>query len=205
MTGTSFYQTILDAPVLSGKPDSCAVSKQAFGQSFGDTNKQVNALRTGTCLADKSLYAEEIEALNATKSKLTEEYTTQKQIFEAQIASIGILQNARGPFDTYYQDLLEEQRKLEKENYEIQQRIRAGRRRFIDAGPQDGLFSFLGIKTADDKALLGFWVAYLVGISLATLAILQTSPLSVSQKSTTLLGVILLGATIAYFIIRYFA
>ncbi len=67
-------------------------------------------------------------------------------------------------------ELAAQKAKLNKENEELEQSIRANRRRFLDNDPQEGTPSFLGFRTSDDKVLLFFWLALLLFTNLVVFA-----------------------------------
>jgi hypothetical protein len=208
-SSTSFYQTVLNTATTSDT-EPCPTEKQAYNSAFNSTNLALNTLKQGSCLSDAAKYAEEIERETAEKDALVSRYTQQKATFDSYIDSIDVLQNARGPFDTYMRDLNSQQSTLAAEQMEMEQRIRAGRRRFLDADPQSGVTSILGMETTDDKVLLVFWICFILGLMLGALVFLRVygdslQLLTVQQKVTVFLGVLLFSMGIAFYFIRNYA
>jgi hypothetical protein len=205
---TSFYQTVLNASTMS-ENEPCPAQKQAYNTAYNSTNAALGSLRSGTCLADSVKYAEEIEIETAAKTDLVNRYSEQKRIFDSYLESVDVLQNARGPFDTYMKDLDSQQSALAAEKTELEQRIRAGRRRFLDAGPQSGALAVLGLETTDDKVLLVFWICFTAGILVGGLVFLGISgdalQLSGQQKGLVLAGTVLFSMGIAFYFIRNYA
>ncbi len=60
-----------------------------------------------------------------------------------------------------HEELKARKQSYEKETDELQKKIRANRRRFLDASPQEGVPSILLQRTSDDKVLLFFWTVFL--------------------------------------------
>lgn len=77
---------------------------------------------------------------------------------EESIANIDKVVDSHTSLSTQLQELAVEKEKMDKENKELEQSIRAHRRRFLDNDPQEGTSSILGFKTSDDKVLLFFWL-----------------------------------------------
>ena len=111
------------------------------------------------------------------------------------------------PILSYGNELNEEKKKLEDESYSLQQSIRAGRRRFMDNGPQEGIASILGLQTRDDKVLLIFWISYIVGVSaiVVALTVVYGRSLSSQQKIGFGFSAILIAVIVAYLAILRFA
>jgi hypothetical protein len=207
---SSFYQKVYDYTIPSDKPTSCTTNKTEYNTRFRDTNTQLDLLRNSNCLANDTKYAEELERNAQEKDALLTEYNQQKEIFGSYMDSVDVLQNARGPFDTYMAEMKAEMEALTTENYELQQSIRAGRRRFMDAQPQSGVASFLGLKTSDNRVLLIFWVTFVTAIvALTILLLLQFGEAlgieSTKQKIAVIVGTVGITAAVAYIIIRQFA
>ncbi len=203
---TSFYQTVYD---FTPSDTTCEAPYQTYRQSYTDTNKALDTLRSGPCLTDNVKYAEEIESSLKQKEQLVADFDKERIQFESYLDSVGVLQNARGPFDTYLADLKAQYAALEKENYDIQQRIRAGRRRFMDAEPQRGVKSILGLQTTDDKILLAFWICFAIAVLAIEFVILmkygeELQILSNQQKAVFMMVGLLFAAGIAFFAIRKF-
>ncbi len=188
----------------------------AYNTAFNSTNASLTSLKQSTCLADGIKYAEEIEREGGERDALVAEYTKQKTIFDSYLQSVGVLQNARGPFDTYMEDLNSQQAALTTELMDMEQRIRAGRRRFLDAEPQSGGTSFfglglgLGLGTTDDKVLLVFWICFILGILSGALVFLvvygdSLELLTFQQKATVLVGLLLFCMGVAFYFIRTYA
>ncbi len=207
---SSFYQKVYDYTIPSDKPTSCTTNKTQYNTLFRDTNTQLDSLRNSDCLPNDTKYAEELERNAQEKDALVTEYNAQKEIFNSYIDSVDVLQGARGPFDTYMAEMKAEMDTLSAENYDLQQSIRAGRRRFMDAQPQAGVASFLGLKTSDNHVLLIFWVTFVTAIvALTILLLLQFGEAlgieSNQQKIAVVVGTVGIAAAVAYIAIRQFA
>jgi hypothetical protein len=162
-------------------------------------------LKAGTCLADTVKYSEDLEREQGEKASLVASYEKQKAIFDSYVESVGVLQKAKGPVDTFMRELESQQSALESEQLALQQTIRAGRRRFLDADPQErqGL-------PKDDTILLAFWICFIIGISAAAAAFLVTygdamNLLTTQQKSMVFLAILLFCMGIAFYFIRRYA
>jgi hypothetical protein len=207
---TSFYQTVYDYNLLPPSTSTCLTNKTLYNTSFNDTKNNLNVLKDSTCLSDDVKFAEDLERELREKEALVARFEKQKAIFDSYIESVGVLQNAKGPIDTFMQDLESQQSALTAEQYALQQKIRAGRRRFLDAEPQAGTTSILGLQTTDDKILLAFWICFLTGISVATAIFLlkygeSMNLLTPQQKITVFLGFLLACGGLAFFFIRRYA
>ncbi len=207
---TSFYQTVYDSNISSNNSTDCTNKKTAYNSSLRTVNTNLNNLRDGNCLPDNTKYAEEIEQNAQDKAKLISRFEEQERIFNSYMESVDTLQNARGPFDTYMTEMKAEMDKLTQENYDLQQSIRAGRRRFMDAQPQGGVGSFLGLKTSDNRVLFMFWIAFVAGIvALELVLLLQFGAAlgieTTQQKITVIVAGLAIATGIAYTAIRRFA
>lgn len=114
------------------------------------------------------------------------------------------------PLQSYYEELLAQQKALEEENYTLQQQIRAGRRRFLDMSPQEGVLGIPGLQTSDDRIMLVFWLffgfAVIVGIALyITLYGEAIGLIATNQKVALGVVLFLLAYLIAYYFIYTFA
>ena len=69
-------------------------------------------------------------------------------------------------------ELTARKKALDSESQQLEQSIRAHRRRFLDNDPQEGTPAILGLRTSDDKVLLFFWMALLLLVNLGVLPIL---------------------------------
>jgi hypothetical protein len=206
---TSFYQAVYDASIPPSNAP-CSDKQLDYRTKFDDLNENLTIYKNSGCIADADTYAEEIEREMTAKEDLVNRYTVQKATFDSYIESVDVLQNARGPFDTYMQDLNSQQSSLAAEQVEMEQRIRAGRRRFLDADPQSGVTSILGMETTDDKVLLVFWICFTLGIMSGALVFLRIygdalQLLTVQQKVTVFLGVLLFSMGVAFYFIRQYA
>lgn len=105
-------------------------------------------------------------------SKEQIEFTREKEAIENTLKAIDIAENAKKPLDRYKQTLVEKKTHYDKENKELEQKIRANRRRFLDNDPQAGVLSVFGQKTNDDKVMLGFWAALLLFVNTMIFTIL---------------------------------
>lgn len=206
---SSFYQTVYDTYISPNNPyaAACETSKEEYNRNFRNTRTSLDELRKSTCLSDEVKYGEEIEASSNQKNDLVARYTAQKEMFDSYLDSVKVLQNARGPFDTYLQELEDQKAALVAENYEIQQRMRAGRRRFMDAAPQGGVKSVLGLQTADDKVLLAFWICFSLGIAAIALVFLikygeSLNLMTTQQKIVVFLVILGFCMGVAFYFIR---
>lgn len=207
----NFYQDIQEYRLPADS--SCSATKMSFNTKFGDAKLELDKLRNDTsptCLPNNVKFKEQIASLSNERAALVESYTKALDVFDTFVDSVDVLQNARGPIDIFMEDLKNEQIELEKEQYELQQKIRAGRRRFLDSDPQGGVQSILGLQTADDKILLAFWVCFILGIASVFLAFVlkygeNLEITNTLQKSTALVVLILVSIGIAHFFIRNYA
>lgn len=93
-------------------------------------------------------------------------------------------------------ELTAQKKALDTEKQNLEQSIRAHRRRFLDNDPQEGTPAILGLRTSDDKVLLFFWIALLIVVNLgifAYFAILKRSHIPI----------VYIGATVGVFAIAY--
>jgi hypothetical protein len=144
-----------------------------------------------------------VEIIQAKRDKLAAQFEAQKSIFETYSSALKVIPR----FDYLTKFLTSTNSELDQENYKIEQSIRAGRRRFMDAEPQDGVSSILGLQTKDDKILLLFWIAFVIGITATTVAILSIygRTMSFQQRLGSGFSMILVSIVIAYFSIVRFA
>ena len=209
MSSTSFYQKVYDYNMLPPSTSTCLDNKSSYNTKFNDTKNALTTLKQGACLADDVRYSEDLERELGEKEALVTRFEKQKAIFDSYLESVGVLQNAKGPIDTFMNDLSSQQSALESEQYALQQKLRAGRRRFMDAEPQTGT-SILGLQTSDDKILLVFWICFIVGIAVAAAVFLVTygeslNLLTPQQKVTVFLAVMLFCMGFAFVFIRWYA
>jgi hypothetical protein len=207
---TSYYDSIVGAPLAPGATESQCAGPSGrlfdFESNYTKLKQSYTSIRGSQCVSDSLKYAEEVDAVVGDITRLTDDKETEKTKFEAYVGTVEILQNARGPFDTYMAELIQEETDLNKEYIQLQQGIRAGRRRFLDAGPQDGVTSIVGLQTADDKILLVFWICFGMGILLMGIVLLKHDGgvLNIQQKITILLVGLALSMGIAHYFIRTF-
>ena len=93
-------------------------------------------------------------------------------------------------------ELTAQKKALDSEKRNLEQSIRAHRRRFLDNDPQEGTPTILGLRTSDDKVLLFFWIALLIVVNMgvfAYFAILKQSHIPI----------VYVGATVVTFAIAY--
>jgi hypothetical protein len=203
----SYFDRIQNAPQVATCADSSGPMK-GFNVNYTKLQKSYNDLRSEAgCLPDNLKYAKEIDGLQQEINLLVDQKATQKTKFDAYIGTVEILQNARGPFDTYMAELIKEEEDLKKEYIQLQQGIRAGRRRFLDSDPQGGVTSVLGLQTADDKILLAFWICFAVAIILVEIVLLKVyggalQYLNLQQKVTIFIVVLAICMGIAQYFIR---
>ena len=205
----SYFDNIANAPDVP----SCAGTSgpmKGFNVNYKAMQQSYNDLRNTTgCLPDSIQYAAEITGLQQEIYTLVDQKAREKTKFDAYIGTVEILQNARGPFDTYMAELNKEEEDLKKEYIQLQQNIRAGRRRFLDNDPQGGVTSILGLQTADDKILLVFWICFMAGIIMAQILLFKhyggvLQYLSLQQKVTIFLVVLIVCVAVAQYFIRTF-
>lgn len=182
----------------SSESTQCISSLLEFGTACTEAEK--------TNMRRDALRKTNTEYINAARSKFDAEAVILRSLLE----TVRTTNNQSAPLQAYYDELQAQQKALEEENYNLQQQIRAGRRRFLDMEPQEGVLSILGLRTSDDRIMLVFWLFYgfsiLVGIVLGiTMYGESFGLLSMNQKVG--LGVALfLGAYfIAFFFIYNYA
>lgn len=93
-------------------------------------------------------------------------------------------------------ELTARKKALDSESQQLEQSIRAHRRRFLDNDPQEGTPAILGLRTSDDKVLLFFWMALLIFVNLgvfAYFAILKQSHMPIAY----------IGGTVVILVIAY--
>jgi hypothetical protein len=207
MPVTSFYQTVRDYTTPPDKETTCSGPKLTYNNNYDATNSSLNTLRSSECLSEETKYAEELEREMGEKATLADTYTKQNELFGSYIEAVGVLQSAKGPFDTYIKELETEQAALETEYTNLQQKIRAGRRRFMDNDPQGGVKSVLGLQTADDKILLAFWICFTVSIMAVEVLLMRKygdalQLLTLQQKVAIFLVVLAVCMGIAHYFIR---
>lgn len=143
------------------------------------------------------------------KTSLQDKLDAQKAIFENLLDATSLSQNSQGPLDSYVDTMTDEMKTLEDERFNLQQSIRAGRRRFLDDDPQRKVANVLGLQTTDDKILLAFWVCFVFGLTAVYTAILvmygDTLNLQTGQQKVGVFFVLLLLSigTAYFFIYKY--
>lgn len=183
---------------MSKESTQCISSLLEFGTACTESEK-TNMRRDTTRKANQA-------AVDAAKAKFEAEAAILQSLLEA--ANTTDIQSA--PLQAYYEDLLKQQRALEEENYTLQQQIRAGRRRFMDNEPQEGVLGIPGLQTTDDRIMLVFWVFFGFFLAVAIymcLAIYGEAMgfTAINQKITAALVVFLIAYLIAYYFIYNFA
>jgi hypothetical protein len=216
-TSSNYYRTVYDYNLPTGSSSQCETKRTEYNDAYTVTNTKLTSYKQSDCIkSDTVKYAEEINtqlydaSLPDSKLNLVNEYSQAKAIFDSYRDSVGVLQNARGPFDTYMQELETEEDTLNAEYIKIQQSLRSGRRRFMDADPQAGVTSILGLQTTDDKVLLAFWVCFAAGILALEFLILRKYGdllqfTNIQQKIAAVLVTLGLCMGIAHLFIRKFA
>jgi len=104
-------------------------------------------------------------------------------------------------------ELTEEERTAQKESQELNNEIRTYRRDFLDSQPENGVpWHVLGLQTADDKAMLAFWVSAAVLLSLVSYYVVRRFRAGQSLRSNIAVGAaIVLGPLLAsYMAIMYY-
>lgn len=210
----SYYEKINAAVLAPGATEAqCSGptgSKFGFNRAYADLKTSYNTLRESQCLTPEVRYAEEIDTAAQELNQIKSNLDTEKAKFTAYLSTLDTLQHARGPFDTYMRELDAEEKALTAEHIKLQQKIRAGRRRFLDNDPQGGVTSVLGLQTADDKILLAFWICFAVGIMAIEVILMKyygsiLQFLSLQQKIALFLGVLAVCMGIAQYFIRTYA
>lgn len=183
---------------MPAESPQCISSLLEFGTACTEgekTNMRRDALRNANT-----------DAIAAAKGKFEAEAEILRSLLET--ATTTDVQAA--PLQAYYDDMLAQQKALEEENYDLQQQIRAGRRRFLDMGPQEGVLGIAGLQTSDDRIMLVFWLffgfALIVGIVLLIAVYGEAIGLtSMNQKVGLGVIVFLVAYLVAYFFIYTYA
>jgi hypothetical protein len=154
-----------------------------------------NAKNCGVCTG-----ANYIENTTLENDILDVSYRLEVEKYEILTKALSLVEASAPLATSYMREVDANKANLEETNYEIQQSIRAGRRRFMDAGPQDGVSSFLGLQTKDDKILLFFWISYIIGITAITVGLLlfYGRGMTFQQKMGFGISFIIVSAIIAY-------
>ena len=153
--------------------------------------------------------------------RLTKQYTKENQDFvkqqKAQFSELD--QSIQSRFKTsndlvesiqllkqFESELQETQSVAEKESLGLENKQRAYRRDFLDNQPEEGVpWHVVGLQTADDKAMLAFWVSTSVFLSLLATLYIKTyrSGAGLLANVGLGLGIVLVPLLTAYFIIVY--
>ncbi len=192
-------------------PSVCDVRKTELNQLQSDVRKKQEQI--DTCdpqqaqqrKVEKAL-ADAREYVRVNTERMNTEITRQSEVqFVAQS-----LYDVSIPLKQYLVNLTDQKETLNKKLSEIQQNIRTNRRRFLDNEPQSGVPKVLGLKTSDDKIMLGFWATYMTAIVAAAFVLTSIYGtewgLDTTQKQFTVIFLmvgVLYG--IAYYAITKFA
>lgn len=186
---------------MAAESTQCGFKKSALNMAQTDY--------TTSCTNGETQIAAKVAEYAKTRDDLQEKFDAATTIADSYLATLRTIKDARAPFDAYAEDLAAQKKALEDENIELQQKIRAGRRRFMDDGPQEGVSSILGLQTTDDKVLLAFWICFGVGMFGTLVLALRMLPflatLSSQQKIAVLLGGLAASYVVAYAAIARFA
>ncbi len=131
----------------------------------------------------------------------TQQFTSEKRVIEDTLRLIEMSEKTAYPLERHRKNLEEKKKKYAKENADLEHTIRANRRRFLDNEPQAGTFSLFGLRTSDDKVLLGFWFMLVLSVSVATFAFLTIN--QKPQDYRVYLGVNFTAFVAAYLFIYY--
>ena len=104
-------------------------------------------------------------------------------------------------------ELHDQKSMAEKESVGLINQERAYRRDFLDTQPEEGVpWHVVGLQTADDKAMLAFWVSTAVFLSLLATFYIRTyrSGFGLWSNVGVGLGIVLLPLLTSYFIIVYY-
>ncbi len=147
-------------PVLT-QDQQCKVRAQELSQIRSDLqNKQS---QVDSCNPQDSAVRKMNELRagfeNTEKLKFTE-FSAAVKLFNKTLEDTHFMATygSQGPTSSYIAELTEKKEKYVKEIDSLERDIRANRRRFLDNNPQEGVSSILGLRTSDDKILLGFWL-----------------------------------------------
>jgi hypothetical protein len=122
--------------------------------------------------------------------------------YRSKRATVQKLASAAAPLKTYLASLKDDHDRLMKRLTEHEQVGRRERRRFLDSDPQSGVSGPAGVRTADDKVMLTFWICY--GAAILTVAFVALRMYGITDVGTvaqTLALVAALAYGIAYFTI----
>ena len=132
-------------------------------------------------------------------------HRTQQQTILVEFAeekvTIQRLTDSIRPLKEYIETLIKEKEALAKSALGREQAERKHRRQFLDGDPQSGVGGLPGVRTNDDRVLLGLWIT--LGAAVATTALLLLRARGVSAanwKALTLVSV--LALVIAFILVR---
>ena len=149
-----------------------ASSYQATLNSYNTAKQDVTKYQEELYAVNPVLAANERKAilqadLAAYVVQQQKDFENEEVVYSELSDALGLSTMTKKPLQEYAAELTAERDALLKENYELHKGIRAGRRRFLDADPQSGVTSVLGLRTTDDKIMLTFWICYIVFIVVA--------------------------------------
>ena len=149
-----------------------ASSYQATLNSYNTAKQDVTKYQEELYAVNPVLAANERKAvlqadLAAYVAQQQKDFENEEVVYSELSDALGLSTMTKKPLQEYAAELTAERDALLKENYELHKGIRVGRRRFLDADPQSGVTSVLGLRTTDDKIMLTFWICYIVFIVVA--------------------------------------
>lgn len=156
------------APTPLSTGQVCAVKKQQLLQTERDLlNRRKDVDTCDPIQTQKEKTRKAIQENTEWAKRANADFRSKSEVFLQTQATLRNLAASAKPLEEYLKELQTKKTRLDKENEALDRSIRAGRRRFLDGSPQEGVSSVLGQKTNDDKILLAFWSSILVFVTLS--------------------------------------
>jgi hypothetical protein len=149
------------------------------------------------------------EEASAYSQRIRQEQNDANKSFNTKNAAIKKLADSASEL---YKTLFEKEKELAtlvSKRQNTEQLERRERRLFLDSEPQSGTGGAPGVRTADDRVLLTFWITYGVAVIAGTILILQLfgsqlNTTDIKSKVGITAGVALVAYALAYYFISNF-
>ena len=190
---------------LTGTLSTCQPKQVDVNQRRNDLD---NALKTlDSCDPDAANTRKKSEAallINRFISDTVAKFDNLKSSFDTNVALADQL-SASSSVNNYASQLMKQKKGLEHKSRDLEQDERRYRRSFLDGDPQSGVSGPPGVRTADDKVLLTFWVCFGAAVVSVSLIAINYYGVAGSKRWKILSGPVIVAYIIAYFCIVYLA
>lgn len=198
------------ARAAAGQPDECVANDVALNAALRDV--ATKDAKWQSCYPDQAVN----RRLTAARQEAAEYDRRQRAAQNAAAADFRVklaaAQKLENSAQLLYKSLFEKEKELgalvdTRQNTE--QLERRERRAFLDNDPQGGTGGAPGVRTADDRVLLAFWITYGAAVIAGTIFLLnvygvQLNATDLRSKATITAIVAATAYGIAYYFISYF-